>query len=492
MNVSTRLILLLTLTVNAVMATASYLTLRHSERGLEQAARDEVRAHALTMRIALEEDYLTGRTIDAQRLVNRMGENAGVFGAILFNESGQVLVASSNLAAQEIRYEKEAQQVIATGQIAEVLRNISGMDVYSVILPLKTGSDRVGAIEVAQQISFIKEDMRRLRTDMGITTLILCATIFLAVWLVTRLSLSRRISELLAGASALGEGKLEYRVAAPASGGEFTLLASEFNRMADKLAEQRVAFEREAEARIEMERRLRHSERLAAVGRLAAGVAHEIGAPLQVIDGRAKQLLNNPEAPLETRQRNLTIIRTQSERIARLIRRLLNLARPHNLRLEKVDLPQLVKEIAESLETAAAHNNVKIEVVSNGEVTVQADRDLLHQAILNICANGIQAMPAGGNLKIDCLADFNGRDGRAFSALRVSDTGEGIAAENLARIFEPFFTTKEDGSGNGLGLAVASRIVAEHGGWIEAANGEGGGAVFTIYLPKTEIREKTR
>lgn len=486
MNVSTRLILLLTVTVNAVMATAGYFTLRQSERSLEAAARDEVFAHAQTLRIALEEDYITGRALDAQRLVNRLHDNTAMYGALLYDFAGRVVVSSSSLTSEQIRYVNEVQSVITTGQPLTVTRQIEGQDIFSVILPIEAYGKRVGAVEVAQQVSFISADLKRLRRDMAITTIILCVTIFLVVWLATRLSLSRRIKELMAGAAAVGKGELNYRVDVPTRGGEFTILAREFNRMADRLVAQRNDAMREAEERLDLERRLRHSERLAAVGQLAAGVAHEMGAPLQVIDGRAKQLLTSPDLPLEMRQRNLTIIRAQAERIARIVRQLLNLARPYQLNKQPVELRELSAGVLELLETNASRQGVTMQLLPGEKITVQADPDLLHQALLNICSNGLQAMPQGGHLQVECLAHTREEDGRIFAAVRVSDAGTGIAPEHLPHIFEPFFTTKEVGSGTGLGLPVSGRIIEEHEGWIEAHNKIGGGAIFTIFLPLEE------
>jgi signal transduction histidine kinase len=254
--------------------------------------------------------------------------------------------------------------------------------------------------------------------------------------------------------------------------------------MADQLAEQRRRIQHEAEERLELERQLRHSERLASVGRLAAGVAHEIGAPLQVIDGRAKQLVEKPDALLEKRQRNLNIIRTQVARITRIVKNLLNLARPYNLNCRATDLSALIMSVVESLETQAAQNNVEIKLDSVENVNVLADADLLNQVLLNLCLNGIQAMPSGGVLQIRCAVDSATKEQRRFASVRISDSGIGIDAKNLAHLFDPFFTTKEVGSGTGLGLAVSSRIVEEHGGWIEASNNPDGGARFTIYLPQ--------
>lgn len=287
---------------------------------------------------------------------------------------------------------------------------------------------------------------------------------------------------------AVGRGDLDYRVIVSRSGSELAKLAREFNRMADSLSEQRMNLKREAEERISLERQLRHTERLAAVGHLAAGVAHEMGAPLQVIDGRAKQLQQNPEAPIETRQRNLTIIRNQADRITRIVRQLLNLSRPFTLHAQAFSLEQLMRDTAELLESQAEKARVEIEVrpAPPGACRVMADPELIHQVVMNVCQNAIQAMPDGGRLTLECFPYQAEQDRKRFVAVRILDTGSGIAPEHITQIFDPFFTTKEVGSGTGLGLAVSRRIVEEHQGWMEAANREAGGAVFTIYLPEAE------
>src|SRR5262245_13087844 len=488
MKLSARLILLLTFSVSVVMGVASLITLRQREAALREAARDEARVHALTLKIALEEDYLTGRSLDAQRLINRLRENTGIYSVVLFDAAGEIVAISNTLALEEFKYLNEAREVMASGKGIEIARSISGKDYFSMILPLQVKDRRIGAIEIVQSISFIKADIARARFGILITALLLFITILLVVTAVTRYNLARPIHELLDGAVAVGRGDLNYRVRVRSSGSELASLAREFNRMADRLSDQRREALHEAEGRLALERKLRHNEQLAAVGRLAAGVAHEMGAPLQVIDGRAKQLLHHSDAPTETRQRNLTIIRNQAERIARIVRQLLNLSRPHKLHFRKVELTPLVEEAAELIETQAESAGVEIEVRCD-DALIEPDHELIQQVLLNVFRNGIQAMPQGGRLRIECLKDAAERDGKSFAALRVSDTGVGIASESLPNIFDPFFTTKEVGHGTGLGLPISSRIVEEHEGWIEAANGADSGAVFTIYLPQVGLTE---
>jgi signal transduction histidine kinase len=492
MNVSARLILLLTITVSAVMSAATWVTLRQRAATLEEAARDEVRAHAVTLQIALEEDYATDRSLDAPRLIRRMRENTGLYGVFLFDAEGQLTGSSNESAPAEIQYVNEAKRAIQTGESIVIPRRMDGQQVFSVILPIRKGGERIGALEVAAPIGFIEDYLTRIQRDIVMTAALLGVTILLVVLLVTHYGLTRPVRSLLAGALAFGRGELEHRVTVPRGGGEFALLAREFNRMADSLAEQRRRAAREAEERLALERRLRHSENLAMVGRLAAGVAHEMGAPLQVIDGRAKQLLVNPDAQLESRQRNLTIIRSQAERITRIVRQLLNLSRPYHLRLQPTDLRKLLAGIIELVEGNADRADIEIEFQPDEPAWVEADPDLLQQVFLNICHNAVQAMSnhgsSGGILRVEFdrqIGNKNGSgEGSEMIIVRIADTGGGIAPENLSKVFDPFFTTKEIGQGTGLGLAVSNRIIEEHDGWIEAANNDKGGATFSVYLPQ--------
>lgn len=496
MKISTRLILLLTSSVSLVMLIASLVSLQQKEARLLAAARDVSRAHALTLKIALEEDYVSGRTLDARRLISRLRENTGVISVLLFNDKGELSAISNNLVPEDVRYLREARQVIETGSQIEIERRLGGEDYFSIIMPLQVASQEadgqkmaaphpLGAIEIIQPISFVHAHIGRARLHLVITALLLGLTILVVVAIVTRLSLSRPIHELLEGAMAVGRGNFDYRVRVSQHGTELATLAREFNRMADRLAEQRLTLKQEAEERLSLERQLRHTERLAAIGHLAAGVAHEMGAPLQVIDGRAKQLQQQPEAQLETRQRNLTIIRNQAARITRIVRQLLNLSRPFSLNLQEFEVEQLLRDTAELLESQAEKAAVRLTAppARGASHRIYADPELIHQVILNICQNGIQAMPAGGELTLECTEWRADEEGSLFVAIRISDTGTGIATENLTRIFDPFFTTKEVGSGTGLGLAVSRRIVEEHLGWMEAENRPSGGAAFTVYLP---------
>jgi signal transduction histidine kinase len=206
--------------------------------------------------------------------------------------------------------------------------------------------------------------------------------------------------------------------------------------MAESLAEQRLAAERQAEERLALERELRHSERLASVGRLAAGVAHEMGAPLNVIKGRVEMLRERPDAPVDNRARNLDIIGAQADAITDIVRQLLTLARPFNLRREAIEPASLIAAVVELIEADAVKSGVMVEAPRNDHHSdfVEGDQALLRQSLMNICINALHAMAQGGRLLIEVAPAERRGNGGTFVGLRVSDTGSGIPPENLAHI----------------------------------------------------------
>jgi signal transduction histidine kinase len=493
MSTSTRLFLLLSLSVGLVMTAASLSVLRERERSLQEAMRREVRAHALTLRLALEETYAAGREQDAQKLIDRLRDNTRLYSVVLFDREGRATKISNALGeAEELRQPPELARVLTQREPSEFSRRIKDEDVFSIVMPLVVRGETRGALEVVESLDYVGQAIGRTRRDWVLTTLALVATVLLVVFVTLRRKLSKPARELLGGARAIGSGDFDYRVIVPRGAGEFEELAVEFNRMADCLSAQRRATLREAEERLKLERELRHAERLAIVGRLAAGVAHELGAPLNVIDARAERLIENPEAAIDSRRRNLEIIRKQSARITHIVRQLLNLARPYDLRRTALDLNNLVADALESFAESATRDAVEIEFDSPAApIIIEADADFLRQVFANVITNAIQAMPGGGILRVNCKTEAT-TGNESLAVLCFADTGTGIPTDALPHIFDPFFTTKDVGSGTGLGLAVSRRIIEEHNGRIEANNNHAGGATFTIRLPLAADSTGTR
>ncbi len=219
------------------------------------------------------------------------------------------------------------------------------------------------------------------------------------------------------------------------------------------------------------------AEKLAAIGQLAAGVAHEINNPIGVMLGFAQVLLKRtPEdSPM---YKPLATIEREGLRCKKIVQNLLDFARHSKPNLERVDINQVIDDALELIEHRTGNTQVRlIKTYSPRLPAVLADTNQLQQVFLNILLNAYQAMPNGGELNV-----ITHQDGDRVCAV-FSDTGPGIPPENLKRIFDPFFTTKEVGKGTGLGLSVSYGIVEQHGGTIEVKSDGKTGATFTVKLP---------
>ncbi len=228
-----------------------------------------------------------------------------------------------------------------------------------------------------------------------------------------------------------------------------------------------------------LEEQLRRTERIAELGTLASGMAHEIGTPMNVILGRAEYLLERvTEEPIK---KSLQIIVTQVERITRVMNQLLAFARRRPADRRPVDLRETIEGSLEMFQERLARHGIRIEKAFGDDCPkVRADADQMSQVFINLVMNAVHAMPDGGTLRVG-LARSNGT-----VQITVADTGHGIAQQDLAKIFDPFFTTKETGKGTGLGLTVVKGIIDEHGGAIQVESEPGRGTTFTISLPVSE------
>ncbi len=223
------------------------------------------------------------------------------------------------------------------------------------------------------------------------------------------------------------------------------------------------------------DRQIMQSEKLASLGRLAAGIAHEIRNPLGIISGSAETILKQNDQ--ETRQEMAQFIMEESERINSMISNFLNFARPNEPRLKSCDLVDLLSRTLQLITPQAKSSNVEIvREIPDEPILAWIDPEQMQQALMNIGLNALEAMPQGGVCRV--VLSKNGKD---RVAIRLSDTGSGILRENLSRIFDPFFTTKDKGTG--LGLSIAHTIVENHGGTISATSGPKKGASFIIILP---------
>lgn len=355
----------------------------------------------------------------------------------------------------------------------------------STLAPVRIDGRFSGAIEVSEPPEheglWVRQHVREALILALMTVIATALAAFgLGWWLV-----ARPTRALVQKARDVGRGDLEPNLQLGTSD-ELGDLASEMNAMCTHLREARESAAREAGARLEATEQLRHADRLATVGRLASGLAHELGTPLNVIEARAGLIIDDPASDEPVRSSAKVIIGC-SEQMTRLVRQLLVFARTRSLEKGQLALDGLANTVVELVRPLATKRQVTLATAPLEPVTVEADAVLLQQAVTNLVINAVQACEAPGAVTVSTTTQSATRPGHdvptTWRVLAVKDDGPGMAPEVRDRVFEPFFTTKAPGEGTGLGLAVAWGIVEEHGGWISVESALGHGTTFRVHLP---------
>lgn len=272
---------------------------------------------------------------------------------------------------------------------------------------------------------------------------------------------------------------------------ELSRLAEALNKMCDSLHHSQQNVLSEAERRMAAVEQLRHSDRLKTVGRLGAGIAHELGTPLNVVAGRAAMIADGRLSEEETK-RSAETIRSEAKRMTTLIEGLLNFARRTPSNRGECRVADVVKTTVPLLESFAhkRSSDISVEIGDDLQDECHGDEAQLQQVISNLVMNAILSKTE------DVLVTVRLRNGDAINPttdqesvqpciiIEITDDGDGIPDDVKPHLFEPFFTTRDTGEGTGLGLSIVHGIVAEHGGWIDVRSEVGKGSTFSVYLPQ--------
>ncbi len=369
------------------------------------------------------------------------------------------------------------------GTATPELQGIDGHEFVS-RFPVRVHDESIGTLIVRESLA---ENDRLLRSEIVFTLLSFAVVVLLCVvasftlggWLV-----GKPIHVLVEKARRVARRDFEGAVAIGHKD-ELGELAGEMNAMSDALSRALEKIASETDARINAVEQLRHAERLATVGRLAAGLAHELGTPLSIVSGHA-QMIAGREVAGEGVVTSAKAIDRETERMGRIVRQLLDFARRKGPEGSACDAVEVARRCVSLLGPMAEQNHITPTIEVPAEALRAAiDEDSLQHVLTNLAVNAVQAMPTGGTLHIALSRACAGqRDGEPLAdrvRIDVQDTGRGIPPEILPHVFEPFFTTKEPGEGTGLGLAVVYGIVDDHGGWIEIESNERG-TTFSVFL----------
>ncbi len=468
MRLVRQLTIYLLLAIAAVLAVDTALSIESHLELFEADLRQDQIAIGEALRPSLESAWRTGGEASAQELVQALAKR----------ETGT--------RVRLVLAEPDTPQ----GRILQRRDQREGEPRYRTLMPLDVQSARPVTLEISEPIAHERAYMARRVRGTLLTAAAEVVACGLVAWIVGLRVVGRPIQALVAKARRIGAGDFSSPLRLRGRH-EISLLAEELNGVAASLDAAAREFAAESAARIAALEQLRHADRLTTVGKLASGLAHELGTPLNVVSGRAAMIANRElEEPGEI-QDSARIIGEQVERMTRIVRKLLDFARRQTPEKRRVELASLARGSVEMLEPLARRRGVElaIEVEAPG-VLLFADPGQLQQVLANIVVNAVHASPSGASVSIRLREQqlagdaASGRLAGRYAILEVVDRGEGIPEESMAAIFDPFFTTKPVGEGTGLGLSVAYGILQEHGGWIEAESTLGHGSCFRIWLPQ--------
>lgn len=488
MRLGTKLTLYLSLMIVLVLSGYGYFHTLSRRNILMRKMKIEVRSIGQTLKVSLEKISLPRGMEFVQDLIDAIEENEKILGVIVFHRTKGLLFKSQSLEEEIEPYLSLIHKTMEENLPQEAFNFYKKIPVFSYTFPLKDRKgEPIGGVSILQNTSFVEREIRKAERDIFITIFILLSGTVVFILLGMRKWISHPISRLMEATRELARGNLDLQMDWKRKD-ELSQLGQAFNQMAIELKEAQQRIVKEAEKKLELERTLRQSERLATVGQLASGLAHEMGTPLNIISGRIE--LTKKRTHDKEVQKNLEIIAQQTERITKIIHQLLGYVRKKKGGQTRVLIRELLDSTLSLIDYPMMKQHIKIIKDFQKDLpSIYGDRDQLQQVFLNLFLNAIQAMPHGGTLRVATSLKQISKEGmengeRCYVEIEVEDSGVGMDKEILENIFTPFFTTKDTGSG--LGLMVTQGIVQDHEGWIEVESEVGRGSRFKIYLPSGE------
>ncbi|SEO91434.1 ATP-binding protein [Aquisalimonas asiatica] len=467
------LILRVLLPLLVAMSLVTVVGLRTMEQAIETRMQEDVELVARAIRLPISDSLEKGEDASVRQALESVFRIGRVYGAYVYDDSGDLVAAVG--AVNPTPESRELAERAADGERSGDFEQIQGQEVYSYFEPLTDSSGRIsGLLQVTRRGSDFRDDIGRMRLQAFAFIGAAGVAISLLLLVGHRGAIGRHLASLAGSMSRIEAGEREHRASAEGPK-EVRSLSTAFNTMLNSMeeAEQEIAQRRSEQARLEDE--LRHAEKLAAIGRLAAGVAHELGTPLSVIDGKAQRALRHADAD-SRQERSLEQIRAEVTRMEHIVRQLLEFARTSSRQFRWTRLGDLVGASLASLEDRL--RELGAAVVVRGETPgpeLYVDPVRIEQVLVNLMRNALQA----GARQIT----VNWDDADPVT-VTIDDNGPGVPEEIRPRLFEPFFTTKSVGDGTGLGLAVVHGIITEHGGAIAIGVSPDEGARFTLTLPR--------
>lgn len=398
-----------------------------------------------------------------------------VYGASVFDVDGN-RIATAGVTESDLSDSKIPARIRSTGESQEAFSRVKGRNLFSHFLPLFDATNQIqGLIQITRRASDFGRALKQLTIIAWLIWGIFSLAILAAVLLGHYGGVGRYVDKLLAHMQRVAEGDMAYRVALEGPS-EVASIGQGLNRMLDSIEQANRELDAHRAAETQLIAQLKDNEKMVAIGGMAQGIAHELGAPLSVIDGRARRLERSGQLD-EHALRHVSGIRAQTDRLTRTVRQLLDYCRPAATQIRAVAPAQLIRNVITAIEPEleASQRQLHADIADNLP-NIQGDAGRLELALLNLVRNALQA----ANSEITVAVDANSTQ----LQIKVSDDGAGLAPNlSQATLLEPFFTTKSPGEGTGLGLAIVRSVCEEHNGQLSFHTSAHGGCEVRLTLP---------
>ncbi|MFP4276267.1 MAG: ATP-binding protein [Wenzhouxiangella sp.] len=472
-SLRTRLIVQILVPLTLLAAFVVWTTFQAVEGLVERRLEKEIELVARAIRMPVQQAYAEGDLDRVAQSLDAVFEIGRVYGAYVYDDAGRRVVVAGE-ARPGTRAQLQAAELVELGRELGEYAELAGEAVYSYFVPLTGPTGRIiGLLQVVRQESDIAAQLTQIRERGWWVWAVVVALMVLVVLLGHRQAVSRHVAALLASMGRVESGDRDHR-AHLAGPKELVWLGRGLNRMLDAIAAMEAQIEDQRRQHLRMTERLREQQNLAALGRFSSGVAHELGAPLTVIDGDARRLQQQPDLGHDA-ERRLTRMRSQIQRTRQLIRQLMEFVRSEHKAPTEVPVGHLLERVMGDAAPEREARGVTFELTEPAEdLTVTGHAIRLEHAMLNLVRNAIQAARSRVRVRAEAVAGGAVR-------LSVEDDGEGIDEAGVEQIFEPFQTRRENGQGTGLGLAIVRSVVEEHQGRIQVDRSPSlGGARFCL------------
>lgn len=487
MRVPTKLVLGLAGASAIILGAHHIREFRTQERELTDNAKREMRVLGTALQVAIENALRDQQISDIHEILEPLKLKDSAIDVLFFNAAGLFTghPFGSRSSAELVR--EAAQEVTASQQaVVRVLGPAAHSRMVGIFPLRREHGANLGSVAVVRSLDGLRADLRALAVSTTFSTLTLIAGVAGVAWFLVHLYVRRPLMKLMAAMKEVRAGDLTANVSVQRSD-ELGLLTAEFNSMVGELENARRSLIEASESREALEAGLRRVDKLATLGQLSAGLAHEIGSPLQILNGRARALVGRTDLPADVR-RIARIFEEQSDRIAKIVEQLLAVVRRKPAHWGEIDVGATVAPIVDLIAHEARRRGVRLEFERpNALFKIVADVDQVQQVTLNLLSNALRATPPDGLVRLALAgSSFKTAEGtgeRPSVSLVVEDTGCGISEGSLGRIFEPFFTTWSEAGGAGLGLSVVKSIVDGHGGAIAVFTEKNVGTRFTVHFP---------